>query len=199
MLALAALDAATVLFSPNRAGRDRLLLRPLLPAGFTVAVLAVILLGPFRQFLSLLTYSCERCPARTAVLAAVPTMNRSPPTTVWLPRWSTITDTAGRPGLIDSTGNPLAPASVLDRQSTARPGDPFWAVTVENPLGSDGQYRRWQVQDGYVLLRRTRSPALARRLSPQAARSAVRSGPAPWLAVRRRCAGPVPGTPRPLL
>jgi len=45
---------------------------------------------------------------------------------------------------------------VLDRQSTARPGDPSWEVTLENQLGSDGQYRRWQVQDGYVLLRRSR-------------------------------------------
>ncbi len=35
VLALAALDAAIILFSPDQAGRDRLLLRTLLPAGFT--------------------------------------------------------------------------------------------------------------------------------------------------------------------
>ncbi len=132
-------------------------LRRLIPAALAVAVAATAMLGPLRQFLQPSVYACDRCAARTAIIAAVPANEPvaadNALVTALVDEHPTL---LAAPGLLDSTGNPItAPWVPLDRYSTARPDNPAWASTLENQLINFGHYRQWAAQGGYALLRRT--------------------------------------------
>ena len=162
LLAFAALDAAAVVFAPDRSAvrsaAGRIWLEKLLPVALTSAVLAVVLLGPARQFLRPSFYACDRCAARAAMVAAVPDHQ---PVAADNAVVAALVDhhltMLAAPDLLDSTGTTMTPPWVLlDRRSAVRPDDPSWASKLENELVASGHYRRWTERDGYVLLHRVR-------------------------------------------
>lgn len=126
-----------------------------MPAALAVA--ATAMLGPLRQFFQPSVYACDRCATRTTIIAAVPAGD---PVAADNALVALLVDEhptmLAAPGLLDSTGNPItAPWVLLDRHSTARPGNPSWANTLQDQLITSGHYRQWATQDGYALLRRT--------------------------------------------